>query len=924
MAVHSSASNFKRIPFKIRIRDFNGYTMHVEVVDCPFGRMREPEIVPFLPELIPYLSKMGNPTSRGTMDLSEQMLMGQLIADMLFPTQVRSLFLQTAKYEFRPLEDVGIRILLELDAEQLTAIPWEYCYLHEWKFLRERVMMDYVQNKTLLAASPTWNSDEKASVRRFLDRTPSEIRQAGFMPFYNENEAREGEVHELDWEVLGDDVIREKFRQKIKKIQEFRDDFRRGFLGLDSHLSIIRYEPYFDQVLSGPPLNPSDIQPVDEDSELKIFLCAADPLDLGKIDVEGEVNIIANTIRGEHSSILGRDDERNTAKVVIDADHEEAKIKIVPSPKTKMIRTRRDLEKQRDILNSSDIFHFTGHAGYIYRSEVSLEGQVYSVVASNATITRKPSKEDLIWERRIARAMNRAALASGGSYIGFKDGVRDIKNASDPLRDIKNASDPLRDIKNASDPLRDIKNASDPLRDIKNASDPLRGLVHARQGGFAITSNVFDALDRKEGLLVLEKEKTTHVWQDHTIQELEDVIDNEVRNIERAVLADLEPVRPFYDFISYLVPTIPDVLSMLGAKKRKKKVTPEEKAQLMNELIDRSVVLMSLHKLYLIKLYKKSVGRPVLQEYVRQLVSHIYNLNAHFDNNKRLKTIDWSDKALVEEVIQKIRKNIEKLFSDVQVKLGIKERQYKWFGPFTEDASALEDGRPVLLDIPDNSTQKFLYAVHILVGMKLRYEIPYHWKVDDFDSLVEGVGADSKEIAEMKDIPEELFKKSWNEWILSDQNWLDMPHELKQVVLRWRAGSHDVLWASELADMLSSNDIKLVFLNSCKTSQGDTRSFEAAGVATTLMQAGIPAVVGMQLSISDQDALQFSSAFYKALADGDRLEEAVVKGRHSMATIKKGDGEHTTEIAQFWGVPTLYLRQEHVADTFQFRSSETS
>ena len=730
-----SAPPFIRIPFTLRIRDFNGYSMHVEVVDSPFGRMRQPEIVPFNPELILYLSKLGSPSLAGKLDDEELIIMGQIIGDMLFPTQVRRLFLQTIKHKYHPNNGEGIRVLLEIDDEQLTVIPWEYCYLQEFKFLREREMME-------------------------------------------------------------SGVI-----EKIAELDGIED--MHGFLGLDDYLSIIRYEPYVEKLLN---ITPEHLTTVEPQEEMKILFCAADPFDLGELNIAGEVESIVTKIkktnkRTEQRKLSIRPDE--PVSELFDAERMEKEFDV----------TKEMLQKRLDEDLNSQVFHFSGHAGYISRFDVSQEGQVYDVIASQSHITEEPSDEDVEWERRITRALSRAFNSPGnGPAAGFKEGGRDIKNASNPLRDIKNASNPLRDIKNASNPLRDIKNASNPLRDIKNASNPLRGGL--ADGGNApfINSSVFDPLDRKEGVLVLEKGHTTHWWQDHSFKELEDAIKEELDNTVRANLAGLKPAMPLYDFIKH-------VWGQIEEADNKRKADPI--------FSDRRNLVLYLRKYYAKRLFGGDASKVV------------GDLKDLFEDAKKVDSIEDFD------------------FENIDIK-----------------------------NIFSLGRSKFKNKKVQIASDRLDKEV----------------------INRLRNNEEDCFNKAWKEWIFSNDFWDEMPPELKQASLRWRAGSHDILWANELSDMLRGKGIKLVLLNSCKTSQSDSRGFEAAGVATTLIQSGIPAVIGMQLSIDDDAAIEFSSTFYDTMANGHRLEEALVKGRQAMRKLAT---------PQYWGVPTLYMRQISVADTFR-------
>lgn len=104
----------------------------------------------------------------------------------------------------------------------------------------------------------------------------------------------------------------------------------------------------------------------------------------------------------------------------------------------------------------------------------------------------------------------------------------------------------------------------------------------------------------------------------------------------------------------------------------------------------------------------------------------------------------------------------------------------------------------------------------------------------------------------------------------------------------------------KLGPLLHDEDtLRLVVLNACSTSvSSEARPF--SGVATSLVQAGIPAVVAMQASITDMAALQFSQVFYESLADGCPLDTSVSDGRKAI----EFSAGHTVE----WAIPQLFMR----------------
>ena len=111
------------------------------------------------------------------------------------------------------------------------------------------------------------------------------------------------------------------------------------------------------------------------------------------------------------------------------------------------------------------------------------------------------------------------------------------------------------------------------------------------------------------------------------------------------------------------------------------------------------------------------------------------------------------------------------------------------------------------------------------------------------------------------------------------------------------------LSAEKLALKLAQRGVRLAMLAACES--GDLDQFNAwTGIAPALTRAGIPAVVGMQFTVRDKNAIAFSNSFYRALAAHRSIDEAVTDGRQAIFTLGDDDDERD------WGVPVLYLRAE--------------
>lgn len=105
--------------------------------------------------------------------------------------------------------------------------------------------------------------------------------------------------------------------------------------------------------------------------------------------------------------------------------------------------------------------------------------------------------------------------------------------------------------------------------------------------------------------------------------------------------------------------------------------------------------------------------------------------------------------------------------------------------------------------------------------------------------------------------------------------------------------------AEDLARELGEeNTIRLVVLNACQTAieqQGDP----FAGIASSIVARGIPAVIAMQHKISDPAARAFSEELYRAVADGLPVDAALADARRAINDTVGG-----TE----WATPVLHMR----------------
>ena len=113
------------------------------------------------------------------------------------------------------------------------------------------------------------------------------------------------------------------------------------------------------------------------------------------------------------------------------------------------------------------------------------------------------------------------------------------------------------------------------------------------------------------------------------------------------------------------------------------------------------------------------------------------------------------------------------------------------------------------------------------------------------------------------------------------------------------AGRGRPVSGEQLATVLNNKtSLRLVFLNSCEGARASIQD-PFSGVASSLIQREIPAVIAMQFEITDRAAIIFAGEFYAVLAEGQPVDSAVTHAR-LMVFADQNDVE--------WGTPVLFMR----------------
>ena len=120
---------------------------------------------------------------------------------------------------------------------------------------------------------------------------------------------------------------------------------------------------------------------------------------------------------------------------------------------------------------------------------------------------------------------------------------------------------------------------------------------------------------------------------------------------------------------------------------------------------------------------------------------------------------------------------------------------------------------------------------------------------------------------------------------------------------------HVTVYTNELSPLLRDHRIPLVFLEACQTAQAEKAS---ESVASEFLKAGVASVVAMSHNLLLETTARFVKAFYKTLAEGERVGDAMLAGQRELKDNSfrgriLGAGELRLED---WFVPVLYQEKD--------------
>lgn len=144
------------------------------------------------------------------------------------------------------------------------------------------------------------------------------------------------------------------------------------------------------------------------------------------------------------------------------------------------------------------------------------------------------------------------------------------------------------------------------------------------------------------------------------------------------------------------------------------------------------------------------------------------------------------------------------------------------------------------------------------------------------------------------------------------------------LLLEDEAGEADPISGENLGILLADEPtLRLAFLNACNTAQSsEHRDLDPfSGVATALLQKGLPLVLAMQFPFSDEAAIAFSTKFYELLPQYHPIDWIVGEARKKVRLLQERDNGFE------WATPSLFMRSDDgtiFEPMFQSRRSATN
>ena len=164
---------------------------------------------------------------------------------------------------------------------------------------------------------------------------------------------------------------------------------------------------------------------------------------------------------------------------------------------------------------------------------------------------------------------------------------------------------------------------------------------------------------------------------------------------------------------------------------------------------------------------------------------------------------------------------------------------------------------------------------------------------------MDGLAIDWLETASLRALQRQLRRAEYHVFHYIGHGGYDRDADDGVLLLEDEHGRSARITGVQLGTILQDElSLRLAVLNACEGARSSVED-PFSGVATSLIEREIPAVIGMQFEITDRSAIVFASEFYAALADGYPVDSALAEARKAIYA-DKNDVE--------WATPVLFMR----------------
>ncbi len=176
------------------------------------------------------------------------------------------------------------------------------------------------------------------------------------------------------------------------------------------------------------------------------------------------------------------------------------------------------------------------------------------------------------------------------------------------------------------------------------------------------------------------------------------------------------------------------------------------------------------------------------------------------------------------------------------------------------------------------------------------------------DGQVELVWVDGQTYSDLEDA---MDNGPWHVFHFVGHGGYDRDSDEGTIALVSEQGRTDAVGADDLSRLLGEHyTLRLVVLNACDTGRSGALDVFSS-TAGALVRRGVPAVVAMQFTISDEAAIGFAQTFYQNVAKRLPVDTSVMRARRALRRAKKDTLEWGTLMDASSTPPARRPRRHH-------------